>query len=313
MIFLSADDCRALLEPADVLDAVERALRMEHEGAVRWSTPPSLRVPGGPDRGRLRVKACTLQALRISGVRVLHFAAEGPETRWIALFREGSGEPLAIVDESWSYAHRSVASVALLAARLRPTEVRSVALVGAGRMARAALSYLGDLFPGAPLAIASRRAETRAALAADARQDHGLDARPSDAEVAVRGAQVILACTSAIRPVVLEPWVRPGAVVASLEPRELDPMLFSSVALRVVDSREQLGDELDDAFGADASGRLDATFAEVVAGAHPGRSRESDRVVVLSQGLVSQDVLLAYEAWRAASAAGAGTSLALGG
>jgi ornithine cyclodeaminase/alanine dehydrogenase-like protein (mu-crystallin family) len=311
MIFLSAEECRALLDAGAVLDAVDEALRMEDAGTVSWSTPPDLRVAGGERGGRLRVKACALTEPAVAGVRVLEFPSDGSATRWVLLFDGATGEPLAIVDEAWTYVHRSIASLAVVAHRLRPREVRTVAIVGAGRIAGAALAYVDRLFPGAAVAIASRREETRSALAGVARDAHGMRASAVPAESAVRGAQIVLACTSASSPVLLDAWVAPGTVVGSLETVESDPAFFESADLRVVDSREQLAPELADAFGPDAPGKVDATMAEVMAGAHPGRTSDAQRILVVSQGLVSQDVLLALRAYHAAKDLGVGTPLAI--
>ena len=312
MIFLSADDCSHLLDPGAVLEGVEEALRMEHAGTVRWSSPPNMRVSAGEEGdGRLRVKACALDASGIMGVRVLLFPGAGADTRWVLLFDDATGEPLAIVDEGWTYPHRSIASIALLAHRLRGPDVRTIGLIGAGRIARTAVPYVGRLFPGASLLIASRREETRAALAAFARDRYGIEADPVPIEQAVRGAQVMLACTSATSAIIDDAWVGPGGVVGSLEPRECDPSFFDRADLRIVDSREQLQDELSETFGPGADERVDATMAEVIAGAHPGRTDEGQRIVVLSQGLVSQDVLLAARAYRGAMARGMGTHISI--
>jgi ornithine cyclodeaminase/alanine dehydrogenase-like protein (mu-crystallin family) len=281
---------------------------MEETGMVGWSIPSDLRV-AGERGGGLRVKACVLADPAVAGVRVLTFPSHGGATRWVLLFDDATGEPLAIVDEAWTYAHRSIAAVALVADRLRPPEVRTVAILGAGRIARAGLVYVQRLFPGAAVAIASRRAETRSALAEVARDAHGMRASAVPLEAAVREAQIVLACTSASSPVVLDAWVMPGTVVASLETKESDPLFFSSADLRVVDSREQLGAELVRTFGPDAPGRIDATMAEVVTGTHPGRTGDAQRILVVSQGLVSQDVLLAVRAYRAARDLGVGTPL----
>ncbi len=310
MIFLSAEDCSHLLDPGSVLEGVEEALRMEHAGTVRWSSQRNMRVTAAEEGdGRLRVKACALDATGIMGVRVLLFPGAGADTRWVLVFDDTTGEPLAIVDEGWTYPHRSIASTALLAHRLSVPEIRTVGLIGAGRIARTAVPYVDRLFPGASLLIASRREETRAALAAFARDRYGIEADPVPIEQAVRGTQVVLACTSATSAIIDDAWVGPGGVVGSLEPRECDPSFFDRADLRIVDSREQLQDELSETFGPGAHERINATMAEVIAGAHPGRTDEGQRIVVLSQGLVSQDVLLAARAYHEAMARGVGIQI----
>jgi ornithine cyclodeaminase/alanine dehydrogenase-like protein (mu-crystallin family) len=307
VILLSGDEIRGLLDPAAVLAVAEEALRMEHAGRVRWGEPENLRVPGAAGQGRLRVKACTLDGPGVTGVRILHFPATGSEARWILLFDARSGEPLAIVDEAGTYADRSFASVALIAHRLRAEPVDVVGILGAGRIARAALAYVADRFPGAAVAIAARRPPAAAELAEIAVTRHALGAAATSFEEAVRGAGVVFGCTGATEPIVADAWVGPGTVVASLEPRECEPALYRRADLRVVDRPGALREELDEAFGPGAAERVDVTMAEIVAGAHPGRLTSRDRVVVLSQGLVSQDVLLAHRLVGEAARRGRGT------
>lgn len=311
MILLTAEDVRGLLDPATVFETVEEALRMEAAGRVRWSLPADLRVPGVEGQGRVRVKACSLDGPGVTGVRILHFPAAGRETRWILLFDAVSGEPLAIVDEAATYGARSFASVALVAHRVRADPVDTIAILGAGRIAGTALPFADHRFPGAAVVIASRRDLAAAELAVLANERHGMRATSASFETAVRTAQVVFGCTSSTEPIVGEPWVTPGTVVASLEPRELEPALFERADLRIVDAREPLREELDAAFGEGAAARVDATMAEVVGGAHPGRTVPGQRIVILSQGLVSQDVLLADRAFRMAVARRIGAEIAI--
>ena len=138
---------------------------------------------------------------------------------------------------------------------------------------------------------------------------YGLGATATSFEEAVRGARVVFGCTSATEPILLDAWVMPGTVVASLEPRECDPALYRHADLRIVDLHAALRGELDEAFGSGAAGRVDATMAEILAEVHPGRRSAGDSVVVLSQGLVSQDVLLAHRLLHEARARGLGTAV----
>lgn len=312
VLFLSADDCRRLLDAPAVLEAVEEALRMDHAGAVRWPVPRSILVPAGERGARVRVKACGLDGSGAVGVRVLVFAPGGGQTRWVLVFDDDTGEPRALVDESWTYAERTAASAVLSAHRLRPPRVRRVGLIGAGRVARAALRYLGRLFPGTAVAVSSRRQETRRRVAALAAELLGMEAEAVDVEDAARGSQVVLLCTGAPSPVLSDRWVGPGTVVGALGTGECDPEFFARADLRVADSPEQLEEELVEAYGEGAPGRIDASVADVVTGAHPGRTQEGQRILVLSQGLASQDVLLAARAYREAGTRRAGTPLPIG-
>src|SRR5690606_3341217 len=104
-------------------------------------------------------------------------------------------------------------------------------------------------------------------------------------EAAVRGADLVLTATNSASAVLEEPWVAPGAVVATLDSAEPGRDLAEKADLFVVDSREQLRKELTELFGEEAPHWIDATVAEVVSGKHPGRTSPEQRVLIVTQGL----------------------------
>ena len=322
-LFISEADCRRVLGPADVIGAIGDTFLADAEGGVRWSEPRNMRMS---DRlsNHYHLKACVLEgapetgrSAPVAGVRlVAHQAdeANGTSTRWIVLVDSATALPLAIVDETWNYAQRTVAVMALASRHLATEPARSggpiLAVVGAGRLAAAALTYYAHLFALSDVRIASRRPETRAALARRAVTTMGLRASAAPSiEEAVRGADLVLTCTSSGSELLRDEWIAPGAVVASLETAEPGADLVRRADLLIVDSREQLQGELVDCFGPEAPGWVDATIGEVISGRHPGRARPEHRVVVIAQGLVSLDVALAYRAYRSAMAAGLGSPL----
>ncbi len=312
-LFLSAQECRALLSPADVLAACEQALAADGAGSLRWPKPRNLNIV--PDRfgNHYHLKACVLEDVPVAGIRLVSHPADessGIATRWVVLIDPQTTLPLAIVDERWNYAQRTVASVALAARKLAAGEPATLALVGAGRLAAAALEYYTRLFPLQEVRIASRREETRAALAARAAAAHGLRAHAVPSiEAAVRGAGLVLTCTSAARPLLQPEWIAPGAVVAALETAEPGRELAEQADLFVVDSREQLEKELIETFGPEGPGWVDATIGEVIAGRHPGRTDPAQRVLIVTQGMASQDVALAHKAYTLAVSRGQGAAL----
>jgi len=102
-----------------------------------------------------------------------------------------------------------------------------------------------------------------------------------------------LTATNSARAMLEESWIGPGTVVATLDSAEPGRDLAEKSDLFVVDSRAQLQKELAELFGAEAPGWVDATVAEVVSGKHPGRTSEAQRVLIITQGMASQDVALA--------------------
>ena len=273
-------------------------------GLVRWPAPPNMNMR---DRfeNHYHLKACILDELSVAGFRfVSHNATDETSqdaTRFVVLVDVESSRPLAFVDETWTYAQRTVASIVMAARRLARKDAGTLALVGAGRLATTALEYYTRLFKLREVRIASRRPETRAALAARATSKYGIVARAVDSiEAAVRGADLVLTATNTGRAMIEESWIAPGTVVAALDSAEPGRDLTEKADLFVVDSREQLRKELIELFGDEAPGWVDATVAEVVSGKHPGRTSPDQRVLIITQGMASQDVALAHLAYQRA-------------
>jgi ornithine cyclodeaminase/alanine dehydrogenase-like protein (mu-crystallin family) len=308
MEHVSAEACERLLDLDDVLSEVRRALEWERAGRITWPTPRSLNILGDEAGNDYHVKACVLEDVPVAGIRVVCHPGDddsGGGTRLILLVDPVTTRPLALVDESWNYAQRTVASVALASAAVARGDATVLALVGSGTLGWTALAYYLRLLPGLrELRVTSRTPERRERFAERAAAEHGLQARAfGSVEEAIRGADLVLACTSAHRPLIADAWVGPGTVVAALDTVELEPQLALRADLLLVDSREQLARELVECFGESAPEHVDATFAEVLGGAHPGRTDPAERIAVVSQGLASQDVALAHLAYRRATGA----------
>lgn len=296
-----------------MIGEIERVAAWDAAGRVRWPSPRNLNLRDGFDN-HYHAKLCVLDELSVAGFRLVsHSGADEQSreaTRFVVLVAAESSLPLAIVDETWSYAQRTVASVVVASRHLAAGEPRRLGLVGAGRLAAASLEYYRRLFRLAEVRVASRRPESRAALAARATEQYGLATRPAESvEQAVRGADLVLTCTNSGRAVLEESWVSPGAVVAALDSAEPGRDLAERADLLVVDSREQLQKELVEQFGPDAPGWVDATVGEVIGGQHPGRSDPSQRVLIITEGMASQDVALAHLAYRRAVERGVGAPL----
>ena len=303
-IYISARQCQELLTPDDVLKEIERVVAWDAAGRVRWPSPPNMNMR---DRfeNHYHLKACILDELSVAGFRIVsHNATDETSqdaTRFVVLVDVESSRPLAFVDETWTYAQRTVASIVMAARALARKDAGTLALVGAGRLATTALEYYSRLFQLRDVRIASRRAETRGALAAKACSTYGLQARAADSiEDAVCGADLVLTATNSAKQILEDAWIAPGAVVATLDTAEPGRGYAEKADLFVVDSREQLRRELTELFGETAPGWVDATVAEVIGGKHPGRTSDAQRVLIVTQGMASQDVALANLAYRRA-------------
>lgn len=316
-IFITARQCEGLVGPADVVEQIERALRWDAAGQIQWPTPRSLNI--APDRwgNDYHVKACVLEEVPIAGLRLVSHPLDEASsicTRLIVLIDPATSLAVAIVDESWNYAQRTVASIAMASKHLARSGASTLAIVGAGRLAKTAIGYYASLFELEEVRITSRRAESREALAREAAAAHGLPVRAlGSIQEAVDGADLVLTATSATSALLEEPWIASGAVVASVGTAEAGRDLAAASDLFIVDSREQLRKELVAEYGEEAPDWINATVGEIVSGAHPGRTDPGQRVLIITEGIASQDIALAHLVYERAAGQGLGMPIPIAG
>jgi ornithine cyclodeaminase len=172
--------------------------------------------------------------------------------------------------------------------------------------------------PFARARIWSRTAANAEHLAADAGVPFPVEVVES-AEDAVRGADVIVTATSSPTPVVQREWLAEGvhvnAVGSSIPTtRELDSETVAAASL-FVDRRESTENESGDYLlalrdGAIAPGHIRAELGEVVVGAAPGRTSDTELTLFKSLGLAVEDLAAAQYVVERARESGVGTEVA---
>jgi ornithine cyclodeaminase/alanine dehydrogenase-like protein (mu-crystallin family) len=319
-LYLSDPDVRALVDVRAILDVVEDTFRWAHAGRVTWPTPRALRMHADePATAKYHVKAAVLPELGISGVRVVGYrifpdgsgTSRDDNLRYVLLHDPTSGQPLAIVDEHTSYGLRSAASGVVAARYLARADSSVVGLVGTGKLMRAALQAVLTVFPVREVRVTSRSPESRAAF---------VKAFPQVPVVAVdspaaaaRDADIVMSATTAGRNLLFDNDFAAGSFVCGLGQHEVAPDAFAGFDKVVVDDWEQVGELADfrqmAAAGSFERDRLYAELPEIVCGAKPGRTSPGERILVRTEGLVSQDIAIAYWLYQAALRAGRGTRL----
>ncbi len=321
---LTADDTRKLLSIQQAVDIVEETFRWYAKGQVVWSDPPVMALHVRDPGAMYRLKGVYLPSLGVAGFRVTGFTTrEGgggsgapDNTRFVILSDPSTGYPLAIVDEHWNYSVRTVAAAVVAAKYLADPGAAELGLVGAGQLATTGLRALKQCFPLRKVRVYSRRWESRSAFAQRMSQDLGISVTAVDsAEAAVKDAPLILACTSAGRPLIQAAWIAPGAFLCTLGRDELDPSCYVQADKIVLDSWE-LSQESADVQKLIRSGvlsrdRVYAEIGEIVTGSKPGRQGR-ERVVVRAEGMGNQDIAIAAWTYRQAAKSGIGMVLPVG-
>ena len=320
VLFVPYKDTLGLLSVTDALEVCEQVYLMHARGSVVLSSPPSFKLDVEDGfHNHWHVKSVFLKDVPTTGVRVYNYFDDGVRntvgglgcTRYIVLSDPHSGEPVAIVDEHWSYAIRSTAAAAIACKWVGPANPRILGLVGIGTMGTNSLRCLASMYKFEEIRCTSRRPETRAAFAQKWSQALGIPVVPKDTiEEVVRGADIAVGGTTSGDIVSRESWLKSGATFISLARRELDPAGWSKLDKVVIDSWEfnMLQREFKRMVegGLFSSDQLYGEIHELVSGAKKGRERDDERILIHTTGLVSQDVALAHFLYRRARDKGLG-------
>jgi ornithine cyclodeaminase/alanine dehydrogenase-like protein (mu-crystallin family) len=307
-----------------VIDIAERTLIEHANGRVDWCDPRQMltKSPSYPDL-QIKYKGCFLPGLGIAGSRVvgLNRTAAGKEvarrrpSKFVLLTDPVSGAFLAIIDESGSYAWRTGAGVAIAAKHLAQPEIETIAMIGSGDMAEASLLAMCTVRRPRQVRVYSRTPENRAKFAEHMAGVLDVAVMPTDtAEAAIRGAQLICSATTATQPFIQDAWLEPGSMIYSMgEFQELETAAYLNTDKFVVDDWEQVKIKVDIkelmARGEIGDEDVHADFAALVSGTKPGRERQDERILVRSQGLVTQDIAIGWAVYQKALECGIGRVL----
>jgi ornithine cyclodeaminase/alanine dehydrogenase-like protein (mu-crystallin family) len=324
LIFLTYDDVQSLLDPASVIRIAEETLREHSENRVDWCDPRQMTVKSTtyPDL-TIKYKGCFLPGLGIAGSRVVglnrteygkKWAAKRP-SKFVLLTDPDTGVFLGILDESGTYALRTGAGVAIAAKYLGKKDARVLGMVGTGDMAEASLIALAEVTRPDEIRAYSRTKENRDKFAAKMSKRLNLNVVAVDrAEDAVRGCEIICSATTAQQPFLCDEWLDPGSLIYTMgEFQEFETAAYLNTDKLVVDDWEQVKIKVD-IKGMLARGEINdssiySNISEIVAGCRPGRENNAERIMLRSQGLVTQDIAIGWEVYKRALERGVGQRL----
>lgn len=298
VLFLSRDDVEALIDDADLIDALARGFADLSAGRVTAPARNHLPMPGGAfllgmpghrDGGDMAVKLVTLFEANAGRGLPAHLAV-------MALFDAETGACRAFMDGTYVTAVRTAAAAALSVRLLARRDARVLTIVGAGVQGEHHRRLLPLVRDFAEVRVIASAAE--------------------GPEEAVRTSDVVALTTNAPQPVVDAGWIAPGTHVTSVgyhpPAGELPPDLLDRASL-FVESRERAFEpppvgcaELQ---GVDAARSTE--LGELVAGVRPGRRDDDEITVYKAMGHVMEDIVAAELAVRAATERGVGQTLQL--
>jgi alanine dehydrogenase len=207
-LILREADVQELIEMDDVIAAVTAAMKELGEGTAQNEPRRRVFAPGG----LLNVMFASYPGGRLTGLKA-YTVADGRARMLVVLFGlDGSLE--AIVESDFMGAYRTGAASAVAARALARPGPATVALIGAGWQANTQALAISRVLEIKELRVFSRDHDRRAEFAREQEAQLGIATiAAGSAELAVRGADVVVTMTTSPTPVLEADWVEPHALV----------------------------------------------------------------------------------------------------
>jgi len=319
LILTGADVARAL-PPAECRESIERALLLLAQGLAPAPRSTGYETPGGTFHAKVALldMGAPRFVAKINGNFPGNPQANGLPTIQgvLILFDASDGRPLAVMDSAALTAIRTAAASAVAIRHLGRAEPAVAAIIGCGAQGLAHVEALLGLHPFPEIRlfdIDRSRAEAAAVWIAD----HAVGTRArvaSSVRDAVRGADIVVTCTSGTSFVLGAEDVGPGTFIAAVgtdkpHKREIEPGLMRRARV-VVDDLAQCarGGDLHHALDAGVMRQEDVhgDLAAGVAGALPRRADDSEIFLFDSTGIALEDAAAAGIVYDRARADGLG-------
>jgi ornithine cyclodeaminase len=327
---LAESDVRAVLDMRSAIDIQAEAFALHAEGR----SVPGLRNIAISEQppGVAIFNPCFLAGGLGYGVKVVSDFYDNERrgvprmTALVALFDGATGAPTTVMEGGFLTDMRTGAVTGLAARHLARKDCRTLALFGAGRVARHQLEALSEVMDLAEVRVVTRTRARGEAFVARMRRAGGrlpANVRLVAAEDRpVRDADIVVCATTSAEPVFDGRDLRPGTFVAATgayraTSREVDSETIRRSGKWVIDSRadnlERVGDLLIPINEGVIRREQVAEVAELVAGRSPGRANADEITYFKSCGVPIQDLVTGQHVARRAAERAIGTIIDIGG
>ena len=312
-LLLTEEDVKVLLTMPLALEAVETSFQRLADATATLQFRQRLYVPG---KGVLNHMAAADTTTGYMGLKIYSISREGGARFLVTLFKADSGELVSLMEADYLGQVRTGAASGVATRFMAREDARVAAIIGTGLQARTQLEAIAPVRKLESIRAFGRDPARREAFAREMTERLRIPVTPAaSAEEAVRGAQIVITCTTSKDPVLEGRWLEPGMHINAVgvnqaQKRELDTEAVLRCDLIAADSREQSRIEAGDlihAFGADAS-RWETVheFSDVVAGKTPGRSSAGQITLFKSNGVATEDIVVAGRIYELALQRGMG-------
>jgi ornithine cyclodeaminase/alanine dehydrogenase-like protein (mu-crystallin family) len=316
-LLLREADVQTLLPMSLALGAVEDAFRHLADGSAVLHPRQRLSLP---EKLHLHYMAAADSVSGYAGLKIYTWVG-GTLRFMVPLYRIATGELLALIEADRLGQMRTGAASGVATKYMARPDSAVLGIVGTGWQARSQVEAIAAVRKLERVRAHGRDAARRARFAAEMSAQLGVPVEAADsAEAAVRDADIVVAATTASKPVVLGAWIAPGAHINAIganfpQKRELDEAAVRRAGIIAVDSREQSRQEAGDliqTFANDAAAwSAVRELTEIVAGGAPGRTSERQITLFKSNGIAIWDVAVAARIYERALERGVGEHISL--
>jgi len=315
-LLLSQKNLTELLNMKDTISTVENVFKAHGEGKVVM--PPKLTLDLGESgnwpgyNAFMNAMPAYIGTVDIAGLKWAGGFWENPKRGLssimaiIVLIDPKTGVPLVVMEGSYITALRTGAATAVGAKYLAKRNSSVVGMIGAGTQAEYNLEALNELFNIEEVRVSSRSKESALRYANKMHKKLGLNLKQMDtAREAVKGADIVVTATTSKQPILKQEWIQPGTFIAAIGSyQEVDDDVAKKADKIVVDNLEQVKHRGSLRIMFD-KGILtaDDTYAElgeIVAGKKRGRETDREVILLVPIGMGSEDVAVAYLAYKRA-------------
>lgn len=315
MLFLTEAEVSALLSVTDAIERLDEAFRALASGEAHVLPRQRVRLPGA---GLQVMPAGYLEyglgfkayASTKSGI---HF--------YVMLFDSKTAFPVALFQANRLGQIRTGAASGVATRYMARPNATTVGIIGTGYQAETQLEAVVRVRQIEHVWCFSRTVEKREAFATQMSQRLGIDVQAvSDAEQAVRHADIVVTMTTAEAPVVRGAWLRAGTHINAAGSNQASRTELDTEAVRcaqrvVVDLQAQAYMECGDLIAAVQAGtfRWEQAYelSAIVAGLVTGRSTDQEITLFESQGIALEDIAVAHLVLTRARERGIGQEIAV--
>jgi ornithine cyclodeaminase/alanine dehydrogenase-like protein (mu-crystallin family) len=324
MRIINRKEVERLLPMAACIDVMADAMRAASGGAV--SMPLRLFTPLADDSGSFGLMPGSTLDPPFFGAKVISLLPGNPSQGlptvqgYVSLFDHHTGKPVALIEGASVTAIRTAAASGLATRELAGKNARTHGLFGTGVQAVTHIDAVACARDIHDVVVWGRDAEKTRHFAKEQSRRVQADVRATDDPAEAAGCDVVSTVTAATEPVLKGEWLQPGCHVNLVgvhtpQAREVDTAAITRSRV-YVDLMESALNEAGDLLIPIGEGAIDrrhilGEIGQVLAGAVPGRTGESDITLYKSLGIVAQDLFAAAHIHARAVAEGAGVEVDL--